>query len=183
MTKITELENKISDVSNLATKTALATVKNKRPVVSSLAKKTNYNTKITEIEIKLNNHDHDKWITTPEFNTLAADVFNAILARANVVAKTNFDNTVSRLDSKIAANKTKNESIENELKKLKTFDLRYYFGKCHFEEDGAQDYLVFQPMRRYVKINGKYILSWESKGLTDETITPYATSDNTLLQR
>ena len=34
-----------------------------------------------------------------------------------------FDNTISGLDSKIATNKTKNESIENELKKLKTFDL------------------------------------------------------------
>ena len=42
-----------------------------------------------------------------------------------MVAKTNFDKTVSRFDSKIAANKTKNESIENELKKLKTFDSGY----------------------------------------------------------
>ena len=40
-------------------------------------KKTDYNTKVTEIENKLNNHNHDKYITTPEFNTLAADVFNA----------------------------------------------------------------------------------------------------------
>ena len=39
------------------------------------------------------------------------------------MTETNFDNTVSSLDNKIAANKTKNESIENEIKKLKTFDL------------------------------------------------------------
>ena len=32
------------------------------------------------------------------------------------MAKTNFDNTVSSLDNKIETNKTKNESIENELK-------------------------------------------------------------------
>ena len=32
-------------------------------------------------------HDHDKYITTPEFNTLAASVFNAIIAQANLVAK------------------------------------------------------------------------------------------------
>ena len=38
------------------------------------------------------------------------------------MTKTDFDNTISSLDSKIARNKTKNESIENELKKLKTFD-------------------------------------------------------------
>ena len=61
------------------------------------------------------------YITTPEFNTMAASVFNARLAQANLVSKTDFDNRVSSLDSKIAVNKTKNESIENELKKLKTF--------------------------------------------------------------
>ena len=89
-----------------------------------LLKKTGYDTKITEIENKLNNHNHDKYITTPEFNTLAADVFNARLAQANLVTKTDFDNTVSSPDSKIAANIAKNRSIENEMKKLKTFDLR-----------------------------------------------------------
>ena len=60
------------------------------PGVSSLVKKTDYNTKITEIENKLNNHNHDKYITTPEFNTLAA-VFNARLAQANLVTKTDFN--------------------------------------------------------------------------------------------
>ena len=38
------------------------------------------NTKITDIENKLDNHNLDKYITTAEFNTLAADVFNARLA-------------------------------------------------------------------------------------------------------
>ena len=38
-TKLTELENKIPDVSSLATKTALKTVENKIPSVSSLIKK------------------------------------------------------------------------------------------------------------------------------------------------
>ena len=52
--------------------------------------------------------------------------------------KTDFDNGVSSLDSKIAANKTKNESIENEFKKVKTFDSSYFRGKSHFEEDGTQ---------------------------------------------
>ena len=74
---------------------------------------------------------------------LIFDVFNARLSRANLVAKTNFDNTISSLDSKIAENKTKNESIQNKLKKLKTFDLGFFIGKNYFEEDGAQNYLVF----------------------------------------
>ena len=73
------------------------------------------------------------YITTPEFNTMAASVFNARLAQANLVSKTDFDNRVSSLDSKIAVNKTKNESIENELKKLKTFDVNYFRGKSHLK--------------------------------------------------
>ena len=63
---------------------------------------------------------------------------------------------------------------------LLKIDLSYFIGKSYFEEDGAQNYLVFQLIRRYLKINGKYISSWKSKGLSDETITPYATSDNSL---
>ena len=58
--------------------------------------------------------------------------------------------------------------------------MSYFIGKNYFEEDGAQNYLVFYPIRRYFKINAKYILSWKSKGLSDETITACATSDNSL---
>ena len=43
-------------------------MENKIPDVSSLVKNTYYNTKITEIEKKLTDHNHDKYITTPEFN-------------------------------------------------------------------------------------------------------------------
>ena len=60
---LTELENKISDVSNLATKNVSTAVENKIPNVSNF----------TEIENKLTDHNHDKYITTPEFNTLASD--------------------------------------------------------------------------------------------------------------
>ena len=88
------------------------------------------------------------------------------------MTKTDFDNKLSSLDSKIAASKTKNESIENEIKKLKTLDLSYFIGKSHFEEDGAQNYLVFQPLNKYFKLiaSTDYVLSWKSKGLSAKTI-------------
>ena len=111
--KLTELENKISDVSNLATKTALTIVENKIPDVSNLIKKTDYNTKITEIENKLTDHNHDKYIDTQEFNKLAAGVFNARLAQANLMTKT--DAKLSSLNRKITQNKTKYLLVENEL--------------------------------------------------------------------
>ena len=90
-TKITELENKIPDISNLATKTALTTVENEIPDVSNLIEKTNYNTKVTKIENKLNNHNHDKYTDTSEFHSLATNFFNARLAQANLITKTDFD--------------------------------------------------------------------------------------------
>ena len=129
-TKLAELENKIPDVSNLATKTALTAIENKIPSVSSLVKKTNDDTKISELEKKLTDIlNHDKYITTPEFNTLAASVFNARLAQANLLTKTDFDAKLSSLNRKITAYKSKHLLVENELKKLKTFDPSYFIGK------------------------------------------------------
>ena len=100
---------------------------------------------------KLNNHDQGKYITTPEFNNLAADVFNARLAQANLIAKTDFDAKLSSLKRKIASSNSKHLLVENELKKLKTFDSSYFTGKNYFGEDGTQNYLVFQPMYGYFK--------------------------------
>ena len=48
--------------------------------------------------------------------------------------------------------------------------------------DGFQAYLIFQPVHKYIKIiaNTKYISEWKSKGLSDESIKPFPTSDNSL---
>ena len=146
-----------------------------------LVNKTDYNTKITEIENGINNHNHDKYIDSQEFNKLTADVFNARIAQANLITKTEFNAKLSNLNRKITANKSKHLLVENELNKLKTFDSGYFIGKSHFEEDGVQNYLVFQPIIRYFKVitNTDHISSWKSKGLS-ESIKPPTTSDNSL---
>ena len=105
--RLTELENKFPDISNLATKTALTAVEKKIPNVGNLVYKTDYNTKVTEIENKLNNHNQEKYIDTSEFNKLAADVFNARIAQANLMRKIDFDAKLSNLNKKITSNKTK----------------------------------------------------------------------------
>ena len=68
------------------------------------------------------------------------------------------------------------------MSKLKTFDSCYFIGKSHFEEDGTQNYLVFQPLNKYFKVitNTDYISSLKSKGLSTESIKPPSTSDNSL---
>ena len=82
-----------------------------------------------------------------------------------MITKTDFDAKLSSLNRKITANKSKNVIVENELKKLKAFDWSYFIGKSHFEEDGTQNYLVFQSLNKYFKAiaNIDYVPSWESK--------------------
>ena len=96
--------------------------------------------------------------------------------------KIDFDVKLSSLNRKITASKSKNVLVENELKRLKTFDSSYFIGKSHFEDDGTQNYLVFQPINRYFKViaNTDYVSSWKSKGLSAESIKPPNTSDNSL---
>ena len=102
-----ELEKKIPDVSSLARKAAATAVKNKIPSVGTLVQKTNYDTKISELEKQLTDHNHDKYITTLECNTLAA-VFNARLGQANLLTKTiHFDVKLSSLIRKTTLNKSK----------------------------------------------------------------------------
>ena len=101
---LTAVENKIPDISGLAITSEL-TVENKIPDVSSLIKKTEHDTKISDIEKKITDHNHDKCITTPEFNTMAASVLNARSAQANVITKTDFDAKLLGLNKKISSNK------------------------------------------------------------------------------
>ena len=78
--------------------------------------------------------------------------FNARLAQANLITKTDIDAKLSSLNRKITQNKPKYLLVENELNQLKTFDSSYFIGNSHFGEDGTQKYLVFQPIYRYFKI-------------------------------
>ena len=140
--EITEIENKIPSISGLATNSALTAVENKIPDVISLVTKTDYNTKISDIEKKITDHDHDEYTTTSEINKLTTENFKAKLAQSNLVTKTDFEAKLTSLNKKISSNKSfaKHLLVENELKKLKKFNLSYFKGK---------DNLVFNRMYKY----------------------------------
>ena len=82
------------------------------------------------------------------------------------------------LNRKITANKTRHFLNDN--------DLSYYRGKQYFDEgSGKQNYLAFLPINKYFKLNSvvdaaDYVLSWQSKRLSDESIKPPTASDNSL---
>ena len=68
--------------------------------------KSNYNTKISEIESKINNHNHDKYVTTTALNALSV----------NLIAKTNFDAELKKISDRVTSNKTKDLLLESEIK-------------------------------------------------------------------
>ena len=85
---------------------------------------------------------------------------------------------MSSLNRKITANKTRHFLNDN--------DLSYYRGKQYFDEgSGKQNYLVFLPMGKYFELNSVvhtagYVLSWQSKGISNESIKPPTTTNNSL---
>ena len=59
----------------------------------------------------------------------------------------------------------------------------FLLGNSMFDgKDGFQAYLIFQPVYKYFKFiaNTNYTSSWKSKGLSDESIKPFLTSNNSL---
>ena len=63
------------------------------------------NTKVSGGENKIANHD--KYITSSEFNKLTAENFSARLKQANLVTKTNVEKKLITFNRKFTSNKTK----------------------------------------------------------------------------
>ena len=133
---------------------------------SGLVKKTDYNNKITEIEGKI--PDTSNLATKTALTT----VENKIPDISSLVKKSDYDINIT--------------GVEDNIKKLQAYDLSYFRGKQYFHEgDGKQNDLVFLPICKYLKLNTivgviDRVLSWQSKGLSNESIKPPATSDNSL---
>ena len=114
-------------------------------------------------------HNHDKHITTSEFNKVTAEIFKVRLAQGDLVTKTDFDTKLKILNKKVDSSKTKHLLVENKLKKLKKLDLRYFRGKNYFGND-SKNYLVFEASLQCIKLKYgdfdgapyKSVVSWIS---------------------
>ena len=89
---------------------------------------------------------------------------------------------MKKFSDRVISNESNHWLVENELKKLKEYDLNYFKDNNYFEEDGTQNYLVFQPINKYFKgiIDvgiGKCIYFWKSKGLSDGRINSIIASN------
>ena len=148
-TALTTVENKIPNTSNLATKTALTTVENKIPDTSNLATKT----ALTTVENKIPD------ISNLATKTLVNKVENKIPDISNLATKTaltTVENKIPDISSLVKKSdyNIKITGIEHNIKELQAYDLSYFRGKQYFDEgDAKQNYLVFLPMRKYFKLN------------------------------
>ena len=66
-------------------------------------------------------------------------------------------------------------------------ELSYLHGKSYFDKDGNQNYYIFQPISKYLKVSNvsdiNYILSWKSRGLNDIKIESIKTNNYLLNPR
>ena len=129
--KINEVKGEIP---NLTTKTALNAAENKIPSVSNLVKKTNYNTNINEIEKKITDHNHDTYATTPEFNNSTSKKFTARLKQANLASKRHIGNFVNKADfdnqvKNITSNKNELNELSKKVKAISTKSINKMFDR------------------------------------------------------
>ena len=130
--KITEVENKIPHIKDLASKTELTAVENKIPDVSSLVRKTDYSAEITKIK--------NDYVTTAALDARHKDV----------IQKTTFESKFKKVDDKVGKNSSDISLYESRLqqKEYITNDLvrnaSYFRGKNYFGDDGMQNYFVLQ---------------------------------------
>ena len=145
-----------------------------------------------KLKKKITDHVYsNKYITTFEFNKLTSEKFASRVAQANLaskndiatfVKKTDFGDKLKNLNKKITPNKTKHLLVENEFKKLQTFDSSLFISQSYFNNDGIKLYLILQRLYHTLKILGdsEKVVSWKSKGLPTEKITIPTTTDNSL---
>ena len=78
------------------------------------------------------------------------------------------------ITDRAAKNKSKCLLLDNELKKLKIFDVHYFEGRNCFEGgDGTQNMLVFQVKGEYFRrdnLGSAQYYTWKSKGTSDENV-------------
>ena len=188
-----ETKCEIASITNLANKASFNAVENKISSVSNLVKKIDYNTKINEIEKKITDHNHDKYITTPEFNKLTSENFAARLKQANLASKSDIANFVNKTDfdnklKDVTSNKNELNELSKKVKAISTKgltkDLIDKFsilnGAKYFSSGIFQNYLVFIPAIKHIKYfhGTTQIYSWKSNGMSEESIENITRSDS-----
>ena len=105
----------------------------KSPDFSELVTNNTFSTKIGEIEKKT--LDDSKYIITTEFNKFLGEIFDERLKQAKLATITDL-NSVDR------------HAIKNQekIEKLQTHDLSFFIGQSYLDNNGSQNFLIFQTI-------------------------------------
>ena len=125
--------------------------------------------------------NHDKYITTPEFDKLSAESFAARLKQVNLLTKTDSDNKLTSFNKRITSNKTKHLEVQKKANSLITNDYNVFLGRMHFTgNDRSQNAFVYQPTLDKLKLKKykgtDYALSWKSNGVCNSKLKPLYTA-------
>ena len=125
--------------------------------------------------------NHDKYITTPEFNKLSAESFAARLKQVNLLTKTDSDNKLTSFNKRITSNKTKHLEVQKKANSLITNYYNVFLGRMHFTgNDRSQNAFVYQPTLDKLKLKKykgtDYALSWKSNGVCNSKLKPLYTA-------
>ena len=160
--KINAFKGEIPNITNLATTSALTAAENKIPSFRNLVKKLLLSIfiisrKLMKLKKKKNpDNNHDKYITTPEFNAFTAEIFDLRLKRANLASKSDITNFVKKTDfdnkqKDVTTNKNELNERSQKIKARSTKglakDLIDKFstlnGATYFSSGIFENYLVF----------------------------------------
>ena len=158
--KVTELENKIKtagskpDISNLATKSSLATIENRIPDVDGFVKKTDYATEITTIK----NDYVNKAALTSQINDLKNQHISDEVKKVDDKVKKNITDILN-FKSSLDQEKPAIDDLEREVSSFRGKD--YYL----------DSWLLLKPnFSSFIRgIDSQYIEKWKSIGSNDES--------------
>ena len=154
-----------------------------------MVKKTDFNTKVTEIEGKIT--DVSSLVKKTDYATEITSIKNAYVTNTalnarhrSLIQKSKFDTEVKKINDQIASNSSEVLTYNNRLNQSKDRideleKIVFYFRcKIYFDGDGIQNYLVFQGVYKYFDdvnvsktIIKLHVNSWISKELSDEKIS------------
>ena len=123
--------------------TKLSKVDNKIPVVRCLIR----NAEISNIA--------KKCFTTSDCNKFTSEILDTKTKEKGLVNKSNFSNLVKNSDLNtnfaVLATQAELKAEQDKTVKLQAFNSNYFCDISHFEDDGTQNYLVFQAVSKYFK--------------------------------
>ena len=140
--KLNEVKVEIPSITNLVTTVIITFTENKIPNVSDLVKKVDYDSEIKDIK--------NKYFTTSDYNKFTSTILDEKITAKNLVNEFGLNEKIKILitkeEIKKLATKAELKAEQDKLIKLQTYHLSFFIGQSYLVNDGAQLYLTTQPL-------------------------------------